>query len=107
MARDVEALAVHVRDLEEEGFVEPEAQARDGGEVGLMVEGGSRLKELSELLDTEDGRETVGGLRAQQRQRGPVTLQDGQREKADAMVADAHGRGGGAIDVFAGQARAL
>src|SRR5262249_50059336 len=32
---DLEALAINVRDLQEEGFLEPQAQAIDGGEVDL------------------------------------------------------------------------
>jgi hypothetical protein len=37
MDMDVEALAIDVRDLEEEGFMEPEAQAIDRGEGDLVV----------------------------------------------------------------------
>jgi hypothetical protein len=37
MDMDLEALAVDVRDLEGEGFMEPEAQAIDRGEVDLVV----------------------------------------------------------------------
>ena len=35
MDMDLQALTIDVRDLEEEGFMEPEAQARDRGEVDL------------------------------------------------------------------------
>jgi hypothetical protein len=97
---DLEALAIDVRDLEGEGFMEPEAQARDGGEIDLIVKGGGRLEEPPDLLKTQHGGETVGGLSANERQRGPVTLQDVLIEKADAAIADAHGCGGEAIDVF-------
>ena len=34
---DLEALAVNSGDLQGEGFMEPEAHARDGGEVDLSV----------------------------------------------------------------------
>jgi hypothetical protein len=37
MDRALEALAVTVRDLEAEGFLEPEAEARDGGKGALVV----------------------------------------------------------------------
>ena len=37
MDMDLEALAIDVRDLEGEGFMEPEAQAIDRGEVDLVV----------------------------------------------------------------------
>jgi hypothetical protein len=97
---DLETLAIDVGDLKEEAFVEPEAQAIDGGEVRLVVEGGGRLQEPPDLLDTEDGGETVGGVRPNERQRGPVTLQDVLREEADAAGAEAHGRWGEAVDVF-------
>src|SRR5262245_25917545 len=61
---DLEALAIDVRDLEGEGFMEPEAQAIDGGAIDLIVEGGGRLEEAPDLLQTQHGGETVGGWRA-------------------------------------------
>jgi hypothetical protein len=61
---DLEALAIDVRDLQREGFMEPEAQAVDGGEVDLVVHGGSGRQEPPDLLHTEDGGKTVGSLRA-------------------------------------------
>src|SRR5262249_31413217 len=66
MDMDLEALPVNIGDLERKGFMEPEAQAIDGSEVDVVVEGGSRLEEPSNLLHTEDGGETVGSLRAQE-----------------------------------------
>ena len=63
---DLEALAIDVRDLQGEGFLEPEAQAVDGGAVDLVVQGGSGGKEPPDLLHTEDGGETVCSLRAQE-----------------------------------------
>ena len=107
MDMDLEARAINVRDLEEEGFMEPEAQAINGGEGGLIVEGGSGRQEALDLLHTEDGRESVGGLCTQERERGPIALEDMLREEADATGADAHGRWGQAIDVFPVQERAL
>ena len=44
MDMDLEALTIDVRDLQGEGLMEPEAQAIDGGEVDLVVEGGGRLR---------------------------------------------------------------
>jgi len=64
LARDLEALASDGRDLEDEGCMEPEAHARDGGEGDLVVQGGRRGEEPLHLLHTEDGGETVCGLRA-------------------------------------------
>ena len=100
MDMDLEALAIDVRDLEGEGFMEPEAQAIDRGEVDLVVQGGGRREEPPDLLHTEDGGETVGGLRAQEREGVPVAFEDVLIEEADTAVADAHGRWGEAIDVF-------
>jgi hypothetical protein len=104
---DLEALAIDVRDLQGEGFMEPEAQARDGGEVRLVVEGGGRREEARDLLHTEDGGEPVGGVHAKEREGVPGTLEDVLVEEADAAGADAHGRWGEAIDVFPVQERAL
>jgi hypothetical protein len=42
----------------------------------------------------------VGGLRAYEREGVPVALEDVLIEKADATVADTHGRWGEAIDLF-------
>ena len=49
----------------------------------------------------------VGGLRAHEREGVPVALEDRLREEAHATIADAHGRGGKAIDVVAVQEGAL
>ena len=100
MDLDLEALPVNSGDLQGEGFMESEAQALDGGEGDLVRYGGSRLEDTPDFLHTEDRGEMGGGLRAQERQGGPVTLQDVLREEADAAGAEAHGRRGEAIDVF-------
>jgi Mg2+/Co2+ transporter CorC len=100
---DLETLAINVGDLEGERFMEPEPQAIDGGEVDLVVQGGGRREESLDLLHTEDGGETVGGLRTQEREGVPVTLEDVLIEEADTTIAEAHGRGGEVVDVFAVQ----
>ena len=100
---DLEPLAINVGDLEEEGCMEPEAQARDRGEVDLVVERGGGRQESTNFLHTEDSGEMVGGLRAQERQRGPVAFENVLIEEANTAVADAHGGGGKAVDVFAVQ----
>jgi hypothetical protein len=64
---DLETLAINVRDLQGEGFMEPESQARDGGEVDLVVQGSGGREEPPDLLHTEDGWETVCGLSANER----------------------------------------
>jgi hypothetical protein len=107
MDMDLEALALDVRDLEGEGCMEPEAQARDGGEVRLVVEGGRGREESLALLHTEDGGEPVCGLHAKEREGVPVALEDVLGEEAAAAGADAHGRWGEAIDVFPVQEIAL
>jgi hypothetical protein len=104
---DLEALAIDVRDLEGEGFMEPETQAVDGGEVDLVVQGCRRLEEAPTFFNTENGGEAVCGLSPNQRQGVPITLEDVLREEADATVADAHGSWGETLDIFAVQAGAL
>ena len=64
MDMDLEALAVNIGDLQEEGCLESEAQAIDGGEIRLVVEGGGGREESLALLHTADGGEPVGGLSA-------------------------------------------
>src|SRR5688500_12531320 len=100
---DDHTLAVDVGALKVETLVQPESQAIDSGEVDLIVQGGGGLEESPDLLNTEDGGETVFGLSPNQRQRMPVTLEDVLIEKPNATVADAHGSWGEAIDVFAVQ----
>jgi hypothetical protein len=100
---DLEALAVKIGDLQGQGCMEPEAQALDGGEGDLILQGGSRLEDTSDVFHTEDGGETGGGWCAQERQRGPVAFEDVLREEADAAGAEAHRGWGEAIDIFAVQ----
>jgi len=64
---DLEALPVNSGDLQGEGFMEPEAQAIDGGEVDLVVQGSGRLEDPPDLLHTEDSGEPVDGVRAHER----------------------------------------
>jgi hypothetical protein len=97
---DLQALTIDVRDLQAEGCMEPQAQALDDGKVDLGVQGGGGREEPADLCHTEDGREAVGGLRAQERQRGPVTLEHVLRKEADAAGAEAHRSRGEAINVF-------
>jgi hypothetical protein len=96
----LEARALKVGDLQEAGCMEPEAHARDGGAGDLRMEGSGRVQEPPDLLHPEDGGETVGGVRAQERERMPVALEAVWREEADAAVADAQGGGGEAVNVF-------
>jgi hypothetical protein len=100
MDRALEALAVKSGDRQEEGFMEPQAQTRDGGAGDLMVEGGSRLEDTSDFCNTEDSGERGCGVRAQEREGVPIALEDVWREEADTAGADAHGRWGEAIDLL-------
>jgi hypothetical protein len=100
MDMDLKTLAIDVRDLQEEGCMQPESQAVDGGEGDLVVQGSGGREEPPDLLHTEDGWEPVGGWRAHEREGVPVALEDVLREEADATGADTHGRGGEAVDVF-------
>jgi hypothetical protein len=107
MAMALKTRAIDVGALEEEGCMEPEAHARDRGAGDPVMPRGGGREEARDLLHAEDGGESGGGVRTQERQRGPVTLEDVRREEAEAAVAEAHGRGGQAVDVFAVQAIAL
>ena len=100
MHMDWEALAINVSDLEGEGFMEPEAQARDGSQGDRVVEGGGGREEALDLLHTQDGGETVGGLRTQEREGVPITFEDVRREEAHTAVAETHGGRREAVDVF-------
>ena len=101
MDLDLEALAIDGGGLEGEGFMEPESQAVDGGDVDLVVEGSGGLEQTPHFFHTEAGGEAVGGLSAHERQGVPRTLEDMLREEADAAGADAHGSRGEAVNVFA------
>jgi hypothetical protein len=104
---DLETWAIDVGDLQEEGFVESESQARDGGEGDVGVQGGSGRQEARDLLHTAHGGETVRDLRAHERKGVPIAFEDVLREEAEAAIADTHGRGGEAVDVFPVQEIAL
>jgi hypothetical protein len=73
----------------------------------LVVERGGGRQEAPHFLHTEDRGEVVGGWRAQERQRGPVALEDVLREEANTTGADTHRGWGEAVDVFAMQEVAL
>jgi hypothetical protein len=100
---NLSALAVNVGDLQVEGFVEPESQAIDRGEVDLIVQGGGSLEQTSDFLGTEDGGEAVFGLSANERQGVPVALEDIVIEEPDATVADTHRSWRETIDIFSVQ----
>jgi hypothetical protein len=103
----LEALAINGGDLQEEGCMEPEAPALHRGAGDLVVHGGGRCEEPPHLLHTEHGGETVGGVRAEECEGVPVALEDRLRAEAHTAGAEAHGRGGEAVDVGAVQAVAL
>jgi len=100
MDMDLEARAIDVRDLEGEGFLEPEAQAIDGGEVDVVVQRCGGREETPNFFNTQDGGETVCSWRTQEREGVPVALEDVLIEETDATIADTHRRGGEAVDVF-------
>jgi hypothetical protein len=100
-------LTVNVGTLQGEGFMKPEAQAIDGGKVNLMVQRWGRLEKPPALRDTEHGRKAVCGLSPNERQGGPVTLEDMQREASDAPGAEAHGSRSEVIAILSVQAGGL
>ena len=99
----LEALAINVGDLAGEGCMEPQSHAIDSGKVDLVVEGGGGREEPSDFLNAEHSGETVGGGRAHEREGVPVAREDVLGEAAEATIAEAHGRGGKAIDGFSVQ----
>jgi len=107
MDMDLKAVPVNIGDLQGQSFMEPESQAIDGGEVDLVVQGGSGRQEALDLLHTEHGGETVRDLRANEREGVPIAFEDVLIEEADATVADTHGGWGEAVDVFPVQEVAL
>jgi hypothetical protein len=99
----LEALAITVGTLQEEGAMAPQAHALDGGAGDLVVERGGGRQASPPFLHTEARGEMGGGVRVQERERGPVALEDMRREAAHTAGADPHGRGGEASDVCAVQ----
>ena len=87
--------------------MEPESQTIDGSEVDLIMQGGRGREKLPDFLHTQNGGETVCALRAHERQVCQSRVEDVLIEEADTAVADTHGRGGEAIDVFPVQEVAL
>ena len=83
--------------------MKPKSQAVDGGEVDLVVQRCGGLEETPHFFNTEDGRETVCGLNANEREDVSIALEDVLIEESDATVADAHGSWSEAIDVCAVQ----
>jgi hypothetical protein len=63
--------------------------------------------EALDLLHAEHGGQPMGDLGANEREGSPIALEDMLIEEADATVAETHGRGGEAVDVFAVQEIAL
>jgi hypothetical protein len=97
---DDHTLRVDVGNLQVEGFVEAETQTINSGEVDLIVQGSGGVEEPPDFFHTEDGRETVCGLGADEREGMPVTLEDVLEEELDATVADAHRSRGESVNVF-------
>jgi hypothetical protein len=100
---DHESLAVDVRHVEKESFVQSESQARDGGAIHTVVQGRGHAEQATHFLHTEDGWEPVFGLSSNEVEDLPVALQNVQGEESNAARADAHGGWREVIDVFAMQ----
>ena len=62
----LEARAIASGDLQEAGFLESAAQARDGGKGDLVLPGRGGAEEPPDCLSTEDGGKMVCGVRAQE-----------------------------------------
>jgi len=98
---DLEALPIHIGDLQGEGCMEPEAQAIHGGEGDLVVQGRGRLEEPPALLHTEDSGELVDGRRAHEREGMPSRAGGHVERRSEGHWSRGAGRWGEAIDVFA------
>jgi hypothetical protein len=73
---DHESLAVDVRHVEKESFVQSESQARDGGAIHTVVQGRGHAEQATHFLHTEDGWEPVCGLSANEVEELPSALQN-------------------------------
>ena len=100
---DHESLAVDVGSVEKESFVHPESQARDGGEVNLIVPRCGLPEKATHFLHTEDGWKAACGLSLNEVEYLPVALQDVSEEESDTVGADAHGVRCESINVFSMQ----
>ena len=94
------SLAIDIGDFEIKSFVKPQAAGVDGGKIDVVVESFNVGQNVSDFFDTQDGRQAVFVLGAQDRENVPIALQDVDVEKANPAVADAHGLGRPVIDVF-------
>jgi hypothetical protein len=73
---DHASLAVDVRNLETESFVQSESQAIDGGKVHTVVQGGGHAEHATHFLHTEDSWEPVCGLRSNEVEELPIAFQN-------------------------------
>ena len=106
-SRIIAARAVHRGALAAAGVLEPEAQAIDGGAVDVGVARGGGRQESPPCLHPADSGEVGGGVRAQERQRGPVAFAAVRSEEAQTTGAETPGGGGEAVDGCARPAVAL
>jgi len=97
------ARAVDVTHLKVESFVEAQATAVEGGEVGAIVQGRHGLEEALDLCAAENGREALCGLSSHDLQGFPVASQDLLVEETESAITDAHGAWRETIDVFSMQ----
>jgi hypothetical protein len=100
---DLEALTSKSGDLEGAGCMQPQSQARDGGQRDLSGQGWGGLEETSHVCNTATSGETVCGLSPQPSQRVPSALEDVGREAAESTGAEAQGSWGEALAVCAVQ----
>src|SRR5437763_13901085 len=94
MDMHLETRAIEVGDLQGEGFLEPESEAIDRGEVDLVVARGGGRQEAPDLLKTPHSGETLCIGRAAAWGGVPVALGDVWRGGADRTGGERHGGGG-------------
>ena len=101
MDMDHHALAVDIGDFEMAGFVEAQAAGVDGGEKDVVGGSFDLGQKVSHFIDAEHGRQAVFVLGAQDREDMPIAGEHVDVEEANTAVADTHGFGRPAVDVFA------
>ena len=100
MDMDHHALAIDIGDFQMKSFVKAQTAGVDGGEIDVVVEGFDAGQNASEFIDAQDSGQAVFVLSPQDREDVPIAHQNVDVKKANPAVADAHGLGRPAVDVF-------
>ena len=85
------------------GFVETQSAGVDGREEDVVGGVSDVCQNATDFFDAQHGGQAVFVLSAQDRQDVPIAGENVDEEEANTAVADAHGLGRPAVDVFAMQ----